>query len=208
MMILNPGVLVFLCTLVLGHAEIQLQPQRVKSAPATSASVTFHHLKWITNQTKFPIEMSVAIPTEQQQQQLQQQNDDSSTFWDWLRLNDFKWVSKMKELLRSFLVTETRDRTTLLVLNYDNRTHEQLGSYEPQMMRASSPSPRTGERLIELASGLPTGNKRDIFTLAYLKDHYIKTEKFPDRIKVTCMADFLIANSSMVDTVSSLKSDC
>lgn len=119
-----------------------------------------------------------------------------------MRLNDNRYVSKLAdELFKNFLVSETKEKASLVVLNYNNRTHEQLGSYEPRLMRADgSGEATTGEQVVEL--GRPgAANKRDIFTLAYLKDHYMKSEKFPDRIKVTCMADFLIANTTMTDTV-------
>lgn len=131
----------------------------------------------------------------------QQQVASSQTWWDWLRLNDNKWVSQMDGLLKSYLVRESTDAASLVILNYDNKTHEQLGSYEPRLMHKEG---SLIESVIELGSAgvAMSSNKRDIFTLAYLKDHYIKSEKFPDRIKVTCIADFLIANSTLTDTVN------
>lgn len=159
--------------------------------------VTYHHLKWITNQTKFPLEMSVAIPMEQSVPM------SAASHWDWLRHNDGKFVSKMEDLMKNYLIMETKDKASLIVVNYDNRTHEQLGSYEPKMARWSQLGQNPGgERVVELNNAV--SNKRDVFTLAYLKDHYIKTEKFPDRIKVTCNADFLVANTTMIDTIMSL----
>lgn len=156
--------------------------------------VTYHHLKWITNQTKFPLEMSVAVPMEPLS---------AASHCDWLRHNDGKFVSKMEDLMKNYLIMETKDKASLIVVNYDNRTHEQLGSYEPKLVRWSQLAPNAGgERVVELNNG--ASNKRDVFTLAYMKDHYIKTEKFPDRIKVTCNADFLVANTTMIDTVSGL----
>lgn len=165
-----------------------------------TSSVTYNHLKWITNRTQFPLEMSIPISSDISS--TSSPNEGGS--WDWLRLHDNKFVSKMDDLMKNYLVSETKDKANLVVLNYNNRTHEQLGSYEPRFVRkdgSDGANGASGERVVELVTSAGASNKRDIFTLAYLKDHYMKTEKFPDRIKVTCIADFLIANTSMTDTV-------
>lgn len=170
------------------------------SSTLPTSSVTYNHLKWITNRTQFPLEMSIPISSDLSS--TSSPNEGGS--WDWLRLHDNKFVSKMDDLMKNYLVSETNDKANLVVLNYNNRTHEQLGSYEPRFVRkdgSDGANGANGERVVELVTSAGASNKRDIFTLAYLKDHYMKTEKFPDRIKVTCIADFLIANTSMTDTV-------
>lgn len=158
-------------------------------------NVVVHHLKWITNQTQFPLEISIPLDSSAATKPAA-----ASQYWDWLRLNDNKYVSKMTDLLKNYLVTETSDKVSLTLLNYNNLTHEQLGSYEPRLTQTVVAE--DGEKIVELKPS--NSNKRDIFTTAYLKAHYIKTEKFPERIKVTCVADFLIANTTMTDTIMSM----
>lgn len=130
-----------------------------------------HHLKWITNQTLYPIKFSIPIKNHML-------ND--SAVWDWIRQSDQQIVSKLPDILENYLVTETESRASMYILNYDNTTHNQLSSYEPRYI--------TDEQNFRQ-------KQRDIFTLAYLKKHYIKAEKTNDSIKVSCIADFLIPNT-------------
>lgn len=132
---------------------------------------TYHHLKWITNQTLYPIKFSIPIKNHML-------ND--TAVWDWIRQNDQEFVSKLPDILENYLVTETESRASMYILNYDNITHNQLSSYEPRYL--------TNEKNFRQ-------KQRDIFTLAYLKKHYIKAQKTNESIKVTCIADFLIPNT-------------
>ncbi|CAF0850732.1 unnamed protein product [Brachionus calyciflorus] len=144
-----------------------------------------HHLQWITNQTCFPIKLSIPVD-------LKHKND--SLNWDWMRTSDQKLVSFLPDILKNYLVAESDSRASLYIANYDNQTHEQLSSYEPKLVFND-----------KLKNPTYLNEQRDIFTLAYLKKHYVKAEKKNNTFHVSCIADFLISNSNNEHTDEILK---
>lgn len=161
----------------------------------------FHHLKWITNRTVFPVDLRYPID---------QSKINDTQMWDWLRLSDQRLISKLPDYPKNYLVTETSNRATLMILNYNKSTHEELSSYEARLTEPATKHATGGDEKIVILNNQDVlgrdATRRDVFTLAYLKSHYVKYEKLPERIRVSCVADFLLskANRTMLDTIMHL----
>jgi hypothetical protein len=109
--------------------EVHLIPETTTSASTTTTTSQSpsrstpkpqinHYLKWITNQTQFPIKLSVKIGP----------NDlkDETYSYDWLRLKDESLVSHLPSLFKDYLITENDDQANLYIIKYDPETNEQV----------------------------------------------------------------------------------
>lgn len=142
-----------------------------------------HYLKWITNQTRFPMKLSIKIDPKEVL--------DESYSYDWLRLKDETLVTHLPNLFKDYLVTESDESTNLYVLKYDADTNEQLASYEPLLIHKNKDT--------KVLSVVNTGsNVKHVFSLAYLKKHAfnVETVEASEDKKVTCYADFMVAKPS------------
>ena len=136
------------------------------------------HLKWITNQTQFPVKLTVSknmLPNE-------------SYTWAWEKSSEQKLVQTLPDYAQDYLLTETDAKSTLILVQYNNQSHSQLSSYEPKLMLNNEPLSADQEHSLL--------KEENIFSLAYLKQHKIKLEKNFNKNKLSCVADFLISRAS------------
>jgi hypothetical protein len=143
-------------------------------------SKTHYHLKWVTNQTQFPIHFSM------------NKNFPNSSFtWKWKRVSDNSYVENLPSLNKDYIQLETDTKSELIIVNFDNKNMEQLSSYQPL--------PSLNNEVVQL----PNNTERNIFSLAYLKDHKVKLQKSLNKNKISCIADFLISNTevSMIEPI-------
>ena len=109
---------------------VSLLKSKSKNENKQSKNIT-HFIKWVTPQTVYPIKISESDTNgiESQEADL---NDTMS--WDWLKLRDNQLITQSKDLFKKYLVTEAFGVSDLFILNYNNKTHEELATYEPTMI--------------------------------------------------------------------------
>jgi hypothetical protein len=148
---------------------------------ATAQINVNHYIKWITNQTIYPIKISESdIPgIETQEVDL----NDTMT-WDWMNLKDNQLITQSPKLFKKYLVTETLGVSDFYILGYNNKTHEELATYEPVMVNHISQDKN---------EPVKSSKMRNLFTLAYLNSHAIKVKRQDDALRVKCIADFYVS---------------
>ena len=163
-------------------------PTPPPSKPENPHYTVKHHIKWVTNQTSYPIKLSLPI-------------DDAllneTTNWDWLKLSKNKLVTQLPGLFDNILVTESDSASNLYILNYDNVTHAELSTYEPTIVNHVG---KDSAHLVDTAHLL---SQKDLFSLAYMKSHAIRVRRVNDTLKVKCMADFYVAKFVDKDEITS-----
>ena len=132
------------------------------------------HLKWISDQTQFPF--SFQLP----------HYDKELIDYDWYKYDKDTYVTKLDNYRPNYFVSKQPYKTKLTLFNYDFHTHDQLTTYEPRRIFDFNDSDK------------PT--HRDLFTLLLLQSHRIRIDRDKDYANVTCLADFLIDQSSMDDS--------
>lgn len=150
----------------------------LSSQRSANAFPTHHHVKWVTNQTRFPIKMSANMPS----------SNVSDVFeLAWERSTDKKLIHTLPDLNKNYAITKEDAKSTLLVLNYNNETNEQLGSYEPRLI--------VNGNLVDRNQTASILKERNVYTLARLTQHKISVKKLMNKNMISCIADFLVSNS-------------
>ena len=133
-----------------------------------------YHLRWITEQTRFPIELSVSKNLANQ-----------SFGWSWERTSDKQFVQAIPDLSKSYTLLDTNAKSSLYLTSYNKNTHEQLSAYQPRLIQDGHVVGNDSEFLVE----------KNIFSLVYLKKHQIRVQPVLNKKKISCMADFLVSNA-------------
>jgi hypothetical protein len=158
------------------RASAQTEQQ---AQPPGAHHKTRHHLKWITEQTKFPVHLTAS--------KLALGDGEDSLKWSWRRMSDGKTQLELLDAAtHAYVLSENVEQSSLHIAKYNNQTHEQLASYEPVLMR-------NGERVTDNATLAKYANERDIYSLVYLVDHKVSVERALNKHKIGCVADFLVS---------------
>jgi hypothetical protein len=145
-----------------------------KQPAATASPKLHHHLRWITEQTAFPVRLTVDKPP--------LLND--SFKLSWKRLSDGKSeLALLDAAPHSYVLKENATTSSLYVSKYDVQSHEQLASYEPL--------------LVQTATGQADAKQqeRNVFSFVHLKAHKVSVEKVLNKHKISCVADFLVSTA-------------
>lgn len=134
-----------------------------------------YNIKWISAKTKYPIAFSIDIKQTEKNHLMR---------WDWLRMRDFKLVSGLSELNENYNVFESNSKAYLQILNY---TFDKLSIYDPKLVCNESANEPDLLRIHRL---------KNAFILIDFKRQYIQLEKIDERLKISCLAEFLVPSLS------------
>lgn len=169
--------IVFFSQFLYLNGEFLRQLKEIKPATRAEHERRFH-LKWISDQTQFPF--SFQLP----------HYDKELIDYDWYKYDEDTYVTKLDNYRPDYFVSKQPYKTKLTIFKYDFKTHEQLTTYEPKRIFDFNDSAKL--------------KHRDLFTLLLLQSHRIRIDRAQDYANVTCLADFLIDQSSMEESTVDL----
>jgi hypothetical protein len=138
-------------------------------------TVPNYYLKWVTNDPILPIFLDKKI-------HLQNERNHDFTF-RWYKYPQETYLDQIDPFNDFYYYSHTNKRTSLYILNYDHKSHDQLATYEPRDQRNAN-------------------TVNDLYTLAYLESHFIDAlidKNDPNKINFFCNATVLLPNVNKFD---------
>jgi hypothetical protein len=162
------------------HLDQWLDSQQQQQQQPTSHQKVHHHLKWLSNQTVYPIAFEKV--------------DNMETEFNWWKHSSNKYVNQLADYFDSYVIDQPMYKTRMFILKYDNYNHDQLSSYEPKVvgMQQQQQQQHQSHEHEQPESLSHLQHDRDIFTLVYMLDHKLKLVYDKHSVNVTCYADFLV----------------
>jgi hypothetical protein len=138
-----------------------------------------YNLRWVTKDPVLPIYIEKAT------------NSHETTDYKWFKYPQEVFLDEEDNYESKYLFSQSLNTTTLYILEYDLRTHEQLGTYEPIAIRLRTNAYDMVDTHIQKSASEPTY----LYTLAYVESHSIEVTQDAKDLHYFCNVSVLVANS-------------
>ena len=168
----------FLVLIILNFNLVRLQYYSNQNPKASITRRPNYFLRWVLNDPILPI--YIEKPTTKEAD------------YKWFKYPQERFIDEIENYETNYLYSQKVDKTILYIVEYNNKSHEQLGTYEPVAIGL-----RTDEYdVVDAKSYEPA----DLYTLVYLESHFI--DRVVDvydsnKINFFCNISLLMPNNKM-----------